>query len=155
MHLILVPVLITIIIGIVIVGLADLGSYAHHRYRHCYSYRLISVPLCSLLQMLCSTSGVPFPSPHCPMSSVNAEFKSTFGIFQQSEIVDSLCFSATFWQTSDQVKVTQALCHGMLSLDPWAGKSKNGKKTYFALLLFVKVCIFQGAHKDNDKDENV
>ena len=73
LHLILVPVLITIIIVIVIVVLADLGSYAHHRYRHCYSYRLILVPLCSLLQILCSTSGVPFPSPHCPMSSVNAD----------------------------------------------------------------------------------
>ena len=149
----MVPVLITIIIVIVIVILANLGSYAHHRYRHCYSYRLILVPLCSLLQMFCSTSGVPFPSPHCPMSSFNAEFNPTFGIFQQTEIVDSLCSSATFWQTSDQVKVTEARCHSMSCLDPWAGKSRNGQKTFFlALLLFVKICIFQRAHKDNEKD---
>ena len=145
LHLILVPVLITIIIVIVIVVLADLGSYAHHRYRHCYSYCLILVPLCSLLQILCSTSGVPFPSPHCPMSSVNAEFKSTFGIFQQQEIVDSLCSSATFWQTSDQVKVTQARCRGMPSLDQWARKSENGQKNLFCTIVVCKSNHFSGS----------
>ena len=141
----MVPVLITIIIVIVIVILANLGSYAHHRYRHCYSNRLILVPLCSLLQILCSTSGVPFPSPHCPMSSVNAEFNPTFGIFQQLEIVDSLCSSATFWQTSEQVKVTQAQCRGMPSLDPWAGKSKNGQKTLFFTIAVSKSMHFSGS----------
>ena len=72
------------------------------------------------------------------MSSVNAEFNPTFGIFQQSEIVDSLCSSATFWQTSEQVKVTQAQCRGMPSLDPWAGKSKNGKKNLFCTIVVCK-----------------
>ena len=140
----------------------DLGSsahYYHHRYCYCSDwswlliifiviviptawYWFLSAHYC---KMLCSTSGVPFPSPHCPMSSVNAEFNPTFGIFQQSEIVDSLCSSATFWQTSDQVKVTQAQGRGMPSLDPWPGKSKNGQKNLLCTIVVCKSKHFSGS----------
>ena len=137
LHLILVPVLITIIIVIVIVVLADLGSYAHHhRYRHCYSYRLILVPLCSLLQMLCSTSGVPFPSPHCPMSSVNANSIPLLE-YSNNQRLSTVCVPVQHFgkrlTKSRLHKPNAVVClvqiHG-------PGKARMVKKPFFALLHF-------------------
>ena len=117
---------------------------AHHLYRHCYSYRLILVPVLIIANVL-QHLWRPIPFPALSDVQCQCEFNPTFGIFQQSEIVDSLCSSATFWQTSDQVKVTQARCRGMPSLDQWARKSENGQKNLFCTIVVCKSNHFSGS----------